>query len=63
MNARDTFQREMDIDFSEEKDNFVVIYMDDITVYSKFDRDHIKHMEKGILKMQEVWYFSQPRKV
>ena len=35
MNAIATLQREMDIGFVEEKDNFVVIYMDDITIYSK----------------------------
>ena len=59
MNAGATFHREMGIDFIEEKYNFVVIYMDDIIVYSKSDTDHIKHLEKGILEMQEVWYFSQ----
>ena len=34
-NAGATFQREMDIAFSEEKDKFVVIYLDDITIFSK----------------------------
>ena len=33
MNVGDTFQREMDIAFSEEKDRFVVIYVDDITMH------------------------------
>ena len=33
MNDGATFQRAMDIAFSEEKDKFVVIYLDDITVY------------------------------
>ena len=33
MNVGATFQRAMDIDFSEEKDKFVVIYLDDITVF------------------------------
>ena len=33
MNAGAMFQRAMDIAFSEEKDKFVVIYLDDITVY------------------------------
>ena len=37
MNAGDTFQWAMDIAFSEEKDKFVVIYLDDITIYSKYD--------------------------
>ena len=42
MNARAIFQREMDISFSEEISFFIVIYLDDITVYSKTDE------EKGI---------------
>ena len=32
MNAGATFQRAMDIAFVEEKDKFLVVYMDDITV-------------------------------
>ena len=36
-----TFQRVMDIAFSEEKDKYVVIYLDDITVFSKIDLDHL----------------------
>jgi hypothetical protein len=35
MNARETFQRAMDIAFIGEKDKFVVIYLDEITVFSK----------------------------
>ena len=34
MNAGATFQRAMDIAFVGEKDKFMVIYMDDITVFS-----------------------------
>jgi hypothetical protein len=34
MNAGTTFQRAMDIAFADEKDKFIVIYLDDITVYS-----------------------------
>ena len=41
MNAGATFQRAMDIAFTKEKDRFVVIYLDDITVYSKNDQDHL----------------------
>ena len=33
MNAGATFQRTMDIAFVGEKDKFVIIYLDDITVY------------------------------
>ena len=41
MNAGATFQRAMDIAFADERDRFVVIYMDDITIYSRFDKDDI----------------------
>ena len=46
MNAGATFQLAMGIAFVEERDKFFVVYMDDITVYSRSDRDHIKHLEK-----------------
>ena len=46
MNVGVTFQRAMDIAFAEENDNFVVVYMDDITMYSRTDKEHIKHLEK-----------------
>ena len=62
MNARATFQRAMDIDFVEEKDNFVVIYMDDITFYSKSDKDHIKHLETIFLKCRRYGISINPRK-
>ena len=35
-NAGSTFQRAMDIAFSKEKQKYVVIYLDGITVYSKY---------------------------
>ena len=35
MNAGATFQRAMDIAFIREKDQFVVIYLDDITVFPR----------------------------
>ena len=50
MNAGDTFERAMDIDFAEDKDKLVVVYMDDITLYSTSYREHIKHLEKFFLK-------------
>jgi len=43
-NARAIFQRVMDIDFLGEKDKFVVLYLDDITVFSKTDEEHILHL-------------------
>jgi hypothetical protein len=45
INAGATFQRAMDIDFAGERDKFVVIYLDDITVFSKSDEDHFQHLK------------------
>ena len=39
MNAGATFQTSMDIAFTEENDKFVVVYMDDIIVFSKSGKD------------------------
>ena len=46
INVGATFQRAMDITFSKEKDKFVVIYLDDIIVFSGSDDDHLKHLEQ-----------------
>ena len=43
-NAGDTFQREMEIYFSKERDVFVIIYLNDIIVYSNYDKDNLKHL-------------------
>ena len=51
----------MDIAFAEEMDNFVVIYTDDITVYSKSDKDHIKHLETIFLKCRRYGISLNPR--
>jgi len=40
-NSGATFQWEMDIMFSNEKDVFLFIYLDDITVFSKMDEEHL----------------------
>ena len=62
MNAGATFQRAMDIDFVEEKDRFVVIYLDDITVFSKSDDDHLKHLKQVFLKCRKYGISLNPKK-
>lgn len=37
MNVGDTFKRSMDISFDNEKEKFIVVYLDDITMFSKYD--------------------------
>ena len=62
MNVGDTFPCAMNIAFAKEKDKFVVVYMDDITVYSRSDREHIKHLEKVFLKCRKYGISLYPRK-
>jgi hypothetical protein len=45
INAGATFQHAMDITFIGERDNFVVIYLDDLTAFSKSNEDHLIHLK------------------
>eukprot|EP00253_Pinus_taeda_P021259 PITA_21259 len=60
MNVGATFQRAMDIAFLGEKDKFVLIYLDDITIYSSSHQDHLQHLKKVFLKCRRC--LNRPRK-
>jgi hypothetical protein len=62
MNAVATFQRAMDIEFIGEKDKFVVIYLDDITVFSQSDEEHCDHLRKVFLKCTKFGLSLNPKK-
>jgi hypothetical protein len=62
MNAEATFQREMDIAFIGEKEIFVVIYMDDITAFSRYDKEHYHHLKKVFLKCRKFGLSLNPKK-
>jgi hypothetical protein len=62
MNAGATFQRAMDIAFIGEKDKFVVIYLDDITVFSNSDKEHCRHLRKVFLKCGSFGISLNPKK-
>jgi hypothetical protein len=62
MNAGATFQREMDIAFVGEKDKFVVIYLDDLTIFSKSDEDHLKHLKQTFIKCKKYGLSLNPKK-
>jgi hypothetical protein len=62
MNAGTTFQRAMDIAFIEEKNQFIVIYMDDITVFSRTDKEHHCHLKRVFLKCQRFGLSLNPKK-
>ena len=62
MNAGATFQRAMDIAFAGERDKFVVIYLDDITVFSKSGDDHLKHLKQVFNKCRKFGLSLNPKK-
>ena len=62
MNASATFQRAMNIAFSEEKDKFLVIYLDGITIFSKSDEQHLQHLERVFLKCRKFGISLNPKK-
>ena len=62
MNAGATFQRAMDIAFVSERDKFVVIYLDDLTVFSKSDEDHMIHLKQTFEKCRRFGLSLNPKK-
>ena len=56
MNVGATFQRAMNIDFSEEIGYFILIYLDNITVYSENDEEHLAHLRKVFEKCRKYGY-------
>jgi len=45
MNAGATFQQAMDIAFFSDRDKFVIIYLDDLTIFSNSDAEHLVHLK------------------
>jgi hypothetical protein len=62
MNAGETFQRAMNIAFIGEKDKFVVIYLDDITIFSRSDKEYHYHLRKVFLKCRRFGLTLNPQK-
>jgi hypothetical protein len=62
MNAGATFQRTMYIAFADERNGFVVIYLDDITVFSKSDEDHLIHLKQIFSKCKKYGLSLNPKK-
>ena len=52
----------MDIAFAGEIGKFVVIYMVDITVYSRSDRENLHHFEKVFMKCRKFGISLNPKK-
>eukprot|EP00253_Pinus_taeda_P029566 PITA_29566 len=61
-NAGATFQRVMDIAFAKEIHDFLVIYLDDLTPFSKSDQEHLNHLRQIFLKCRKYGISLNPKK-
>eukprot|EP00253_Pinus_taeda_P028500 PITA_28500 len=61
-NAGATFQREMDIAFAKEIHDFLVVYLDDLTPFSKSDQEHLKHLRQIFMTCRKYGTSLNPKK-
>jgi len=61
-NTGATFQRAMDIAFAKEIHEFLVIYLDDITIFSKSDQQHLVHLRQVFTKCMKYGISLNPKK-
>jgi len=61
-NAGATFQRAMDLAFTNEKDVFMVVYLDDLTMFSKSDEEHMHHLKTVFQKCRKYGLSLNPKK-
>jgi hypothetical protein len=52
----------MDIAFVGERYNFVVIYLDDLTIFSNSDAEHLVHLKQTIEKCRKFGLSLNPKK-
>jgi hypothetical protein len=62
INVGATFQRAMDIAFVGEKDRFIVIYLDDMAIFSMKNEYHIEHLRKTFGKCRKFGLSLNPKK-
>ena len=56
-NAPATFQRTRNNMFNSHLDTFVVVYLDDVLIFSRTQEDHFKHLE-AILQLLKEHHFN-----
>eukprot|EP00253_Pinus_taeda_P029302 PITA_29302 len=61
-NTGATFQWAMDLAFANEKDVFLVLYLDDLTVFSKSDEEHMYHLKTVFQKCRKYGLSLNPKK-
>ena len=51
----------MDLDFVGLKDKFLLIYLDDLTVYSHIHHEHLQHLRRVFLKCKRFGILLNPK--
>jgi hypothetical protein len=62
INTRETFQRAMDVAFRGLINKCVVVYLDDVNVYSKRREDHIQHLTHIFERWRKYGIYLNPKK-
>jgi len=62
-NAGENFQRAMDITFENEKDVFLVVYLDDLIVFSNSDEEHLYHLKIVFQRCRKYGISLNPKKI
>jgi hypothetical protein len=62
MNTGATLQRAMDIAFVGERDKFVIIYVNDLTVFSNSNAEHLVHLKQTFEKCRKFGLSLNPKK-
>ena len=61
-NVGATFQKEIEMAFKNMIERFVLVYLDDIIVYSKYVVDHFGHLKQVFIRCREFGVSLNPRK-
>ena len=61
MNTGTMFQRAMYISLVGEKDKILVIYLEDITIFSNFDDEHVSHLLRMFKKYRKFGISLNPK--
>ena len=61
-NAPSTFQTAMNSLFFDSLDIFVIVYLDDILIYSKDKKTHVQHVERVLDRLREHKWFCKLKK-
>ena len=61
-NAPATFQRLMNGVFKEDLDAFVLVYLDDIAIFSETPQEHIQHIKRALERLREARIYARLHK-